>query len=114
MIGMAGEIRIVNILGTNYEIIKDSSGENPKLEDCDGYCETYSKKIVVEEKFKNSTNLVENLDEYKKEVLRHEIIHAFFHESGMSLSRDLEERITEYIAAQIPKIWAVMREVNCV
>ncbi len=37
----------VNILGTDYTIIEQASSNNPKLEDANGICEIYSKKIVL-------------------------------------------------------------------
>jgi hypothetical protein len=40
---------MINILGVNYKIEKHDSNEDQKLESANGYCETYSKKIVNEE-----------------------------------------------------------------
>lgn len=39
-------IRKVNILGTEYEVLVQSSRENQKLVDCNGLCEQYSKKML--------------------------------------------------------------------
>ena len=37
----------VNILGTEYQILTQSEKDNPKLETCNGLCEQYSKKIIL-------------------------------------------------------------------
>lgn len=106
----------VNILGTEYNIIFQSEEENPKLKNCDGLCEQYSKDIVVSD-FSNTQNdimCVENLEEYKKKVLRHEIIHAFFGESGLRSSSEFaeNEELVDWIAIQFPKIQKVFEELG--
>ena len=40
---------IVNILGTQYEIVVQSEKENPKLESANGLCETYARKLILRE-----------------------------------------------------------------
>ena len=41
------EVQRVSILGTEYNVLVRSVEEDPKLEQCVGYCEQYSKKIVL-------------------------------------------------------------------
>lgn len=107
----------IDILGTFYEIIKDDTGKNPKLKDANGYCETYSKKIVLEneKEYLNDVENVENFQSFLDKVLRHEIIHAFLHESGLdSQSRwARNEELVDWIALQIPKMVKAMEEVKC-
>ena len=70
-------------------------------------------------KFEQDRDSVEDLDEYRKKVLRHEIVHAFLYESGMwncSGSTDrwgMDETITDWIAIQSPKIFEAFKEVDC-
>ena len=71
----------VNVLGTEYEIIIDAP-EEIMPEDADGAMDQTMKRIVVA-KIEPRRNSVRNLDEYRKKVLRHEIIHAFMYESGV-------------------------------
>lgn len=99
----------INILGTEYEIVVDSTGKNPKLKNANGSCELYSKKIIVEGDYDNDPD-----NEYlKKKVLRHEIVHAYFYESGIN-SWCQDEALVDWIALQIPKILHTMKEANCI
>lgn len=68
--------KIVNILGTEYEIIIDAPDEMLP-EDADGAMDHSVKRIVVA-KFESDRDSVKDLDVYRKKVLRHEIIHAFY------------------------------------
>jgi hypothetical protein len=103
----------VNILGTDYTIIEQASSNNPKLEDANGICEIYSKKIVLDyDMLKPHKMLVEQPEQFKNKVLRHEIIHAFFAESGlMEFCND--ELLVDYLAVQLPKMVKAMNEVAC-
>ena len=92
----------INILGTDYEVEKQTIAENYKLENANGLCEFWAKKIIIDEA-KPDRMTFENLDEYNKKVLRHEIIHAYFGESGL---RDYmnDEVLVDWIAVQFHKI----------
>ena len=71
----------INVLGSEYTISVKSQQEDKALENCDGYCDKTSRRIVVASKDADS-----NLDDfavYQKKVIRHEIIHAFLFESGL-------------------------------
>lgn len=106
----------VSILGEVYEITTRSVEEDPKLEQCVGYCEQYSKKIVLSDMAAADKDVmaVENIEEFKKKVLRHEIIHAFFGESGLrSCSKYAEdEELIDWIAIQFPKILKAFEQVG--
>lgn len=101
----------VNILGTEYEIIlRDPKENDPKLSDASGYCEPHSKKLVILD-FKEDDHTVENSDDFKRKVIRHEIVHAFLHESGLrSCSWGDNEEIVDWIALQIVKMAKAMAE----
>lgn len=105
----------INILGTDYEIIRDNTGEHQKLKDSNGITETYSKQIVLQEKYDNDPMTVDNFQAFKDKVLRHEIIHAFLFESGLDASSDWgrDETLVDWIALQIPKMVKAMQETNC-
>lgn len=105
----------VNILGQEYEIIKQTKEENPKLEDNYAICENYSKKIVMDSEIGNGEKMaVERLDLFENKVLRHEIIHAFFAESGLDGNCDYarNEELVDWIAYQVPKMWKVFQELG--
>ena len=104
----------INILGIKYKIIKNANIKKyPKLKECDGYCDTSIKQIVVA-KFESDDMSLENLEYYTKKVLRHELTHAFLYESGLwnnSAFGDNEE-LTDWIAIQFEKMLDVFIKTN--
>lgn len=94
----------VNVLGTDYKIRESDKVNDTTLETCDGYCDTSVKTIVIDI-FQQSPGALEDLDSYRKKVMRHELIHAFLHESGLggnSWAKD--EEVVDWIALQFPKL----------
>ncbi len=108
----------VNILGVDYEMILQSKSEKPKLENAYGICETYSKKIVIDSEIGTDGNKdnLENIEAFRRKVVRHEIIHAFFHESGLSINSAyaMNEELVDWIAFQFPKMLKVFAEIDVV
>ena len=104
----------VNILGTDYEIVKQTREENPKLKEASGLCEIYAQKIVLTDYDHSDLSLFDNLEVYDKQTLRHEIIHAFFAESGLHSDSDYasNEELVDWIAIQFPKMLKVFQEVD--
>ena len=72
----------VNILGTEYEIKFGNEEKYPSLEGLDGYCDSSTKEIVVDDmkKSEGQVGAKGNLRDYQKTCLRHEIINAFMEE----------------------------------
>lgn len=102
--------RKINILGQDYQIKVQTAMENPKLIGANGICEFFSKEIIVDVAKPEATTF-NNLDEFNKKVLRHEIIHAFLGES--ELRRYMEdEDLVDWIAIQFHKIEEVFKEIN--
>lgn len=107
----------ITILGTPYMIMYDCEEESLP-EGSDG-CMDHCAKIIKILKMSVERDSVQNIDEYKKNVLRHEIIHAFFFESGVwSNSGCVEswgqdETITDWFAIQSPKIFDAFKEAGC-
>ena len=53
----------------------------------------------------------ENLAEYKKVVIRHELIHAFLFESGLdAASWAMNEEMVDWFALQAPKLMKAFEE----
>lgn len=117
--------KTVNILGARYAIVmKVPYDKDPALDHRFGYCSMDDRKIVVGD--------LDTLDSWKKEspeaksrqyctTLRHEIIHAYFMESGLwgsSLQYDegwaTNEEMTDWIAIQFPKLHKTFVEVGCI
>lgn len=80
----------ISILGTDYKIIYENFGRDNR----DGYCNYVKKEICVDSQCSK---------EYQKHILRHEIIHAFFFESGLE-NYNNDEILVNWIAMQFDKI----------
>lgn len=115
----------VNVLGTEYtiETHKISEDEYMKKEHLSGYCGEESKLIVIadmsEEKYFPDFDEKEQESYYKK-VLRHELMHAFLNESGLSANATVpdcawakNEEMVDWFAIQSPKIFKVFSEAGC-
>ena len=103
----------INIMGTDYEIKYQTEKENTKLIGNDGLCETYAKEIIID-KLEADENTLKDLDRYRDNVLRHEVIHAFFHESGLDCNSNYarNEELVDWIAIQFPKIYRAFKELG--
>ena len=115
----------VNILGTPYEIVVKKYNEEEAFErrSIDGYCDSYQKKIVVcdmhtykrwEHEEEETIRISQN------QTLRHEIVHAFFSESGLKDSAGsvneswaVNEEMIDWIALQGEKIFRAWEEAGC-
>lgn len=100
----------INILGTPYEIIVDKSGYLEK-NNADGIDRNYSKTILVRDldDYLDSEATTEEKEARRKETIRHEIIHAFFSESGLKGYYN-DELLVEWLAVQFPKMLDVFIE----
>ena len=107
-------LNTINILGTEYVVVRQKEEENPKLKEANGLCEIYSKKIVLREIDEDDLNCYENIEAWKNKTLRHEIIHAFFAESGLrnNCSFAEDEELVDWIAIQFHKIEKVFNELG--
>ena len=110
---------VVNVLGTDYSVFLDvPENDDPMLGGvCSGYCDKTAKRIVVVGEMKASE--LDNWSVYRKECLRHELIHAFMFESGIdgNMTWDIEgqehpEGLVGWLAIQFPKIVKAFREVG--
>lgn len=109
----------VNILGTEYALVRYKAADDPKLDECDGYCDTSVKLIVVED-YEPDPKSKNDLEDYAKQVMRHEIIHAFMFESGLDSNGIVfdgawprNEEMIDWFAIQSPKIFKAFEDVGC-
>lgn len=114
----------IDILGTEYRIEIHKVSEDSFMEEKSlaGYCEEENKLIVVadmsEEKYFGYMD--EKAQEtYRKKTLRHEIMHAFLNESGLSDSSNRfdgawakNEEMVDWLAIQAPKIFSAFKKMN--
>lgn len=116
----------VDILGTEYtiETRKVSEDDFMKNEHCSGYCAEDSKVIVIadvtEKPYFNYMDEKEQ-EVYKKKTLRHELIHAFLNESGLSDSASIpdcgwakHEEMIDWFAIQLPKLYKAFKIADCI
>lgn len=89
--------KTLNILGVEYKVVFYNDRNFPKV-GYDGLCNSVSKTISI--RLKKDKTL-------QNEVLRHEIIHAFFHESGLT-DYENDEVLVEWVAMQFPKMKKVI------
>ena len=70
-------LKKVSVLGTGYRIIEDNFNNDPLLKNSFGYTDYTSKKIVITD-FRNEEIEIEDVAKYRKQVIRHELIHVFY------------------------------------
>lgn len=113
----------INILGTEYTITVKKYDEDETFKRCDasGYCSYTDHEIVLCDMFtypdwENETDKAQK--NQMKTTLRHEIVHAFFGESGLSANSNesdawaQNEEMVDWFALQGPKIWKAWQEAD--
>ena len=106
---------IVSVLGTNYGIYLDvSEDDDETLKECAGYCDKTTKRICVGRQMNSNLG---DYSEYRKYIIRHELIHAFLFESGIGADTtwDIEgqehpEHMVEWVSMQFPKMVKAFQE----
>lgn len=114
------ENRKVNILGTEYKIIYGNCKEIPELKEMDGYTDSSTHEIVVDDMSTSDGEVwaKKDLVSYRKSVVRHEIVHAFLFESGLAENSNsanvwaMNEEMVDWMAIQSPKIFKVFQELD--
>ena len=115
----------VSILGTEYSIETHKVSEDVYMREnrLAGYCSEDNKQIIIadvseEEFFVGMDEKAQKI--YYNKTLRHEIIHAFLNESGLSDCASVpvcawskHEEMVDWIAIQFPKIQKVYVELGC-
>lgn len=100
------------ILGTEYDYRETTEKEDVALCGNDGYCDPTAKIIAIEtEHNQNDPNSVGDFGAVYRKVKRHEVIHAFFYESGL---RDYaeNEQLVDWIATQAPKMIETFKKLD--
>lgn len=102
----------INILGTEYTVTLATEQAEPRLEDCDGFCDETTKEIVVENYKRGRPGSKGKLELQEQKNLRHEIVHAFLFESGLAENSDWaqNEEMVDWVAKQGLKIIKAWQE----
>jgi len=115
----------VDILGKNWRIKIVKKGEDLEFdkEHCEGLCSFHERLIrIIDthciERYENAPQMLHG--NYMKEVLRHEIIHAFLNESGLCCNSSRfpgpwskNEEMVDWFAIQGPKISEAWKKCGC-
>lgn len=116
----------INVLGTEYTITVKKYDEDEVFErrSIVGYCDSWTNQIVVCDMatYKGwEHEPPDTIQAVQKEVLRHEIAHAFFDQSGLAdsaLNPDMawakNEEMVDWFALQGPKIYKAWQEAKAV
>lgn len=106
-------MQFVDVLGTRYTLTESDRLKDTVLNDgADGYCDQSTKQIVIDT-FQGYPDSLADLESYRKQVIRHELTHAFLFESGLgSNSWGTNEEIVDWIASQFPKMADAFEKVN--
>ena len=106
------QVKTVEVLGVPYAIIDGDRSKDPCLDKVDGYCDHTIKTCVIDTLIKTSDS-VADLETYRKQVIRHELVHAFLFESGLGAeSWGCNEEIVDWIAFQFPKMLRAFEEAD--
>lgn len=94
----------VSVLDTEYRVFVTTEEEDSRLKGADGACDYYAKEILI----RQNPDIWQKRP-YIEKVIRHEIIHAFLYESGLSINWEhkefgQEETVVDWFAIQIDKI----------
>lgn len=115
----------VNILGTEYRVTMKKYSDDPEFGErsISGYCDGELKEIVLCDMATWPGWDKENVrrrDALHKQVLRHEIVHAFLCESGLDDSSlaysggwARNEEMVDWFASQGSKIYKAWRDMKC-
>lgn len=105
----------IDILGTEYTVMFYEDDSDGRLKNNSGFTDFSTKEIGIL-KPEVEEDSVRNMDWFTDEVFRHEIVHAFFCESGLGGCSDYarNEELVDWIALQIPKMIDVFRKAGCI
>lgn len=116
--------RTVNILGMEYTIIFKNDEDvcaamNVNVGGCGGYCSDFAKEIIIAN-LNACTDSEQEKEELRRRNIRHEIVHAFLNESGLTANANgvdcwsKNEEMVDWFAIQGPKIWKAWQEAGAV
>ena len=109
----------VQILGTTYKIFFRNEENEHRLVENWGFCDFFAKEIYIRDDINKETeDSCHNLENFKKKVIRHEILHAFLYESGLRENTFKigawaeNEEMVDWMAIQFPKLYKIYKELD--
>ena len=108
----------VNILGSEWSVKFGKEEKYPNLAEMDGYTDLSTREIVVEDMkaLPGQIGVKADLGSYQKQVIRHEIIHAFLFESGLAENSEWaqNEEMVDFFAIQFPKLMEAFKNADAI
>ena len=104
----------VNILGSEWTVRSATEAEEPRLDGVNGFTDWTTRTICLE---KNTIGNIGSIETYMKQVIRHEVVHAFMFESGLGDAFEhkdygQEETIVDWFAFQMGNIMNVVMDIQ--
>ena len=98
------------VLDETYTLHYSNEKENPKLKGAAGIVELFTKEIFLDinDAFDDESSM-EHVELYWEKVIRHELMHALFHELGLTKYCD-DEKLVEVLALKYPSIEKIMNQ----
>ena len=109
-------LKRVTVLGESYSIHSGTELDYPGLKVSDGYCDVSIKQIIVRDcsTCEEEPGVKGDLGRYQRQVIRHELCHAFAYESGLEGNSWAEnEEIIDWTAIQFPKLARLFTAAKC-
>jgi len=104
----------INILGAEWDLEFSNYFVDERLKDYAGYTDDTIRKIVVDTG--EGRSICENYEHFRKQTIRHEIIHAYMYESGLSDSWEhktgQDETTVDWFAVQFPKLLKTFQDAD--
>ena len=104
----------IDILGSEWHLETSNFIDDEKLKEYSGYTDDTVRKIVIDSG--EGRGNCENYEQYRKQTIRHEIIHAYLYESGLGDCWEhkvgQDETTVDWIAYQFPKLLKTFQEVD--
>ncbi len=104
----------LSILGSKWRVTSRDRQNDKLLEGLAGYTDAYARLIVLAV-MDPEEHTISNPHAELQSTLRHEIIHAFFYESGLWTDSEtadhwaMNEEMVDWLAIQFPKMFDVMQ-----
>ncbi len=111
-------VHAFDVLGSKWTLWFEDESSSPRYQKHNGWCDNSTKQCHVCYRTKNEM-MPENPYEFYNSIARHEIIHAFLYESGIVNAAIIrtnkwckDEMMIDWMAAQMPKIYEVFKQLN--
>lgn len=109
----------ISVMGSEFEIIYTTEEEDPTIKGKSGVCYSLLQKIKIDQYIylDDADGSVAEAEKASKllsllAILRHEIIHAFFFQSGLDsqCSFAVDEVLIDWLSLKLPEIVEVMNQ----